>query len=297
MDWEKLKTFYHVAHLGSFTKAAEHLNISQSALSRQVLILEKRLGIDLLERLPRGVILTRKGEILFKTVEDIVRKIRTTENLLKDAFQEPSGSLRITGAGTWMTIIFLDYLREFCDLYPQIYLDITTTETRPNFHYNTTDVAILPFIPHTSRLIQKYLMTFHMGLYASPDYLQRYGEPHTVEDLDHHRLLNYGDEENTFNNLSWHLSIGCPPGHVRKPFMRIKSGTRLRQAAEQGIGIASLSQENYKINQSNLVRVLPHLESPPIKVFLIYPQEIKNFKSINALENFIFKVIERNNWK
>jgi DNA-binding transcriptional LysR family regulator len=296
MDWDKLKTFYYIAQSGSITKATRLLNKSQGAVSRRLITLEDSLGIKLFKRVAGGVVLTRKGEILFKTVDEIMRKMRTTENILKGDSEEPAGSLKITGAGTWMSILLLDNLKEFSDLYPNIFLDITRTEITPNFGYNTTDVSILPFIPNQNNLVQKYLMTFNMGLYASPEYIEKYGEPKSVEDLNHHRLLNYGDYDNTFDNLSWHLSIGCPAGEVRVPFMRIKSGIGLRHAAKKGIGIASLSIENPALKKSNLIRILQNIQGPSIEVFLAYPKEIKDFKTIKALEDFLLEIVQRNNW-
>ena len=69
IDWDKYKTFYYVAKAGSFTAAGEILNLSQSALSRSIQTLEYQVGMKLLERIPRGVILTKQGEGLFKAAE------------------------------------------------------------------------------------------------------------------------------------------------------------------------------------------------------------------------------------
>ncbi len=98
MGWDKLKSFYHVARAGSFTNAALTLNISQSALSRQISELEKRLGFKLFERHARGLVLTQLGETLFETARNIFVEIQSVENLIRDGHKEPQGTLKVATA-------------------------------------------------------------------------------------------------------------------------------------------------------------------------------------------------------
>ena len=107
MDWDKLRIFQAVADAGSFTHAGERLNLSQSAVSRQISALEESLNVMLFHRHARGLILTEQGELLYRTARDMSAKLNTAEALLAESKDQPAGPLKITttvGFGsTWLT--------------------------------------------------------------------------------------------------------------------------------------------------------------------------------------------------
>ena len=107
MDWDKLRIFHAAAEAGSFTHAGETLNMSQSAVSRQVSALERELHAALFHRHARGLVLTEQGELLYRTAQDVFMKLASAEILLSDSRGKPSGDLRITttvALGTiWLT--------------------------------------------------------------------------------------------------------------------------------------------------------------------------------------------------
>ncbi len=91
--WDKLRIFHQIAKIGSFNAAADLLNISQPALSRTISILEDHLSVRLFERLPRGLILTRQGEILFDTIQQVCANFEKAQILLEEEENDPIGSL------------------------------------------------------------------------------------------------------------------------------------------------------------------------------------------------------------
>ena len=96
MDWDKLRVFHAAAEAGSFTHAGERLNLSQSAVSRQISNLEQSLNVALFHRHARGLILTEQGEVLFNTAREMFSKLATTEALISEGRERPKGNLRIT---------------------------------------------------------------------------------------------------------------------------------------------------------------------------------------------------------
>ena len=96
MDWDKLKIFHAVAEAGSFTSATVNLNLSQSAISRQIQSLEDDLKVKLFERHARGLTLTENGEYVFKTAHEVISKLREVETSLGDKKNKPSGKLTVT---------------------------------------------------------------------------------------------------------------------------------------------------------------------------------------------------------
>src|SRR5258707_11378327 len=107
MDWDKLRIFQAAAQAGSFTHAGEALNMSQSAVSRQVSALEQDLGVHLFHRHARGLILTEQGEELFRAASEVLVKVQSVRSRLTESAEKPTGTLRITttvGLGsTWLT--------------------------------------------------------------------------------------------------------------------------------------------------------------------------------------------------
>jgi DNA-binding transcriptional LysR family regulator len=96
MDWDKLRVFHAVAEAGSFTHAGESLNLSQSAVSRQISALEESLSVPLFHRHARGLILTEQGELLFRTAREVFAKLAMAEGLISESKDRPKGPLKIT---------------------------------------------------------------------------------------------------------------------------------------------------------------------------------------------------------
>ena len=96
MDWDKLKIFHAVAEAGSFTNATINLNLSQSAISRQIQSLEQDLKVQLFERHARGLVLTENGEYLFKSAHEVITKLKDVESNLSGHRDKLNGKLTVT---------------------------------------------------------------------------------------------------------------------------------------------------------------------------------------------------------
>ena len=192
MDWDRLRIFHAVAEAGSFTRAGEDLSMSQSSVSRQVSALEAELGVALFNRHARGLVLTEQGELLAETARDISHQLTTVETELSDTRERPSGPLRVTttvGLGAnWVA----PRLREFVEAYPDVELELVLTDAELDLSMREADIAIRFHRPEHAHLIQRRLFTVHFHLYASPEYLKRYGTPQRLDDLANHKLLTYG---------------------------------------------------------------------------------------------------------
>src|SRR6266540_4372702 len=192
MDWDKLKIFHVVAEAGSFTHAGEQLGLSQSAVSRQVSALEQELNVPLFHRHARGLILTEQGDLLYRTAHDVFMKLEAARTKLTDSREKPNGELRVnTTAGIgvhWLT----PRLGEFFDLYPDIRINLITSDEELDLAMREADVAIRLRQPTQPDLIQRKLFSMHFHAYASPEYLKRSGTPRSLEDLDRHRIMVLG---------------------------------------------------------------------------------------------------------
>src|SRR5246127_5689057 len=180
MDWDKLRVFHAVAEAGSFTHAGEALNLSQSAVSRQISALEESLSVPLFHRHARGLILTEQGELLYSTAREVFAKLAMTEGLLTESRDRPKGPLKVTTTvafgATWLTPL----LREFLDLYPEIQLTLLVDDSELDLSMREADVAIRMSPPRQPDLVQRHLVDLQYNIYASPDYLAKHGTPKRV---------------------------------------------------------------------------------------------------------------------
>ncbi|MCW2305805.1 LysR family transcriptional regulator [Rhodobium gokarnense] len=293
MDWDKLRIFHAAASAGSFTHAGEELNMSQSAVSRQVSALEAELGIALFHRHARGLILTEQGEHLFRTARDVYMKLEAAKSRLSDTKQRPSGTLRVTttvGLGsTWLAA----RLNEFVDHYPEIELDIMLSDTELDLSMREADVAIRLRQPVQPDLIQRKLFTVHFHLYASKAYLERFGSPKTITDLDHHRIITFGSRPPTYlRDVNWLETAGRSPDNPRTPALRINNIFAMKRAVQYGIGIAMLP--DYVIEaESRLVQLIPGADVPTFDTYFVYPSELRNTARITAFRDFLLTKAER----
>ncbi len=298
MDWDKLKTFYTVAHCGSISAAQNILHLNQSSISRHIQDLEYRLKASLFNRHKKGVTLTDAGKLLFETTEETVKKMAQVVTLIQHIDQVPHGSLKIVSAAGWISSLLLDSLDEFTEFYPHIKLSITTTDYNPKFHLKEADAAILSYIPSQPSLVQEYLMSFNLELYASQQYLDKFGTPQSVSDLDNHRLITFGEDHMLFSSpMNWPLHIGRKGKLPREAFMRINSGILLHQAAKKGLGIVTLARENYFLQKSPLIRILPNVIGPSLSAYFIYPKEFEGSSTIQALGKHLKVVVKKKEWK
>lgn len=289
MDWDKLRTFHTVATAQSFTRAGEMLNLSQSAISRQISALEEGLQVSLFHRHARGLLLTEQGEILFRTVSDVLTRLSAAENALLESKERPRGPLKITApvaiGTTWLT----PHMREFCASYPEITVTLLVDDRELDLTMREADVAIRLFPAKHPDLVQKHLTVLHNSLYASNEYLRAHGVPQKPQDLKDHRLIMFGEEIRLpFAEVNWIMKAGSAPQEERKAAFKVNSLVGILKAVESGIGIAGLP--DYMMQSvAQVTKVLPALTGPVTDVYLVYSLELRNSKRIKVFRDFIIR--------
>lgn len=290
IDWDKLRVFLAVADAGSFTHAGESLNLSQSAVSRQISGLEESLSVPLFHRHARGLILTEQGELLFRTTKEIFAKLAMTEAMLNESKERPKGPLRVTTTVAFGTMWLTPRLHEFLDLYPEIKLSLLVDDHELDLSMRAADVAIRLQVPRQADLIQRHLLTFHFHLYASPAYLRRQGMPRTVEELQEHRLVAYSEDMHPpFPEVNWLLHPNGMDLTARAVF-RVNNFFAILRAVQSGMGIAALPDFLVR-EDAGLQRLLPEIEAPPVPAYFVYPEELRNSKRITVLRDFLLRKV------
>ena len=256
MDWDKLRIFHAVAEAGSFTHAGESLNLSQSAVSRQISALEESLNVSLFHRHARGLILTEQGELLYRTAHEVFAKLAMAEAQLSESKDRPKGQLKVTTTvalgSTWLT----PRMGEFLDVYPDVTVDLLLDDRELDLSMREADVAIRMAPPRQPELIQRHLMTVHLNIYAAPAYIKRYGLPKTVEELDNHKVIVYGEATRPpVPDTNILMRLGAKGDERRRPSLTVNNVYAIQRAAEAGLGLAALPEFMVQ-GSSNLVQSL-----------------------------------------
>ena len=293
MDWDKLKVFHAAAEAGSFTHAGERLGLSQSAVSRQVSALESELGVSLFHRHARGLILTEQGELLYRTAHEVFMKLEAARTKLTDSRERPNGELKVStspGIGIhWL----LPRLGEFLDLYPDIQIQLITTDEELDLAMREADVAIRLRQPTQPDLIQRKIFSVHFHAYASPDYLKRFGTPHTYEDLDNHRIILLGGAVPMhLASRRWPVEVAREGKGPRVAQLTVNNVLGLLRACQRGLGIAMLP--DYLVEENGgLVQLFSQVDTLALDAYFVYPEELKSVARIQVFRDFLVANAQR----
>lgn len=286
MDWDKLRVFHAVAEAGSFTHAGDTLNLSQSAVSRQISALEEALQVPLFHRHARGLILTEQGESLNRTVREVFAKLAITEALLTESKEKPAGRLKVTTTHGFGSLWLAPRLHLFLEAYPEVTVLLLLDDAELDLAMREADVAIRMHAPKQPDLIQRHLMTMNWHICASPEYLKKHGLPKRPEELDAHRLILFGNHHPPVPDINWLAEVGRRPGNPRRAVLEVNSLKAILLAIRSGAGIGAIPDYAMSDN-TDLVRIMTDLKGPKIDVFFVYPEELRNSKRVAVFRDFL----------
>ncbi len=285
--------FHAVAEAGNFTKATYVLNLSQSAISRQIQSLEQELKTKLFERHARGLSLTENGEYLFKTAHEVISKLKDVESTLIDKKDKPSGKLTVTTVVSFGTTWLTPRIQEFMKINSEIEIELIFDDKELDLSTRQADIGIWMRRPKQLNYIQKKLIDINYHIYGSAKYLEQYGHPKNLSDLNKHKFISYGrGAPSPVFNPDWALKLGVKDNKKRKPVMKVNSVYGLLLAVQSGVGLAALP-DYITVSVPNIIRVLPQIEGPKTDVHFVYPQSLKNVARIVAFRNFLYSKVSK----
>ncbi|SDF96073.1 LysR family transcriptional regulator [Sulfitobacter delicatus] len=296
MDWDKLRIFHAVADAGSLTHAGDKLNLSQSAVSRQIRGLEEQLNTNLFHRHARGLILTEQGELLFDATSAMAKRLDAAAARIRDSEEEVFGELRVTTTTGFGTLWLAPRLPKLYEQYPDLKVDLMLEERVLDLPMREADVAIRMKEPSQADLIRKRLMTVRMGIYASPEYLEKHGTPERMEDMADHRLIcqnTDSDQVGAGLQLVKELMM-----YDLRSLLTVNNYFGVLQGVVHHLGLGVLP--NYLIQDfPDLVHVMPDVESAEVPVYLAYPEELRQSKRVAAFKDFVQEEIitYRKQWR
>jgi DNA-binding transcriptional LysR family regulator len=218
-------------------------------------------------------------------------KVNTAEALLRANQDKPAGRLKIhatVGFGsTWLTA----QMHEFITTYPDIDVSLVLSDNELDLGMREADVAIRMMMPRQPGLVQRHLLTVRAHVYASHTYVEKYGKPASVDELDQHRLIIFGEDARApVQDVNWLLREGNAEQQERVVVLRVNNVYGIFRAVESGLGIASLP--DYLARESTKIEVvLPDLNVRTTDVYFTYPEELRHSKRITVFRDFLLRKV------
>jgi len=289
MDWDKLRVFHAVADAGSLTHAGEQLDLSQSAISRQIRGLEEQLQATLFHRHARGLLLTEQGELLYEATLSMSKRLNVAAARIRDSKDEVHGDLRVTATAGFGTLWLAPRLHRLFDAHPDLSVNLILTEAILDLPMREADVAIRMASPQQADLIRRPLMEVRMRLYASQSYLDAFGEPESADELSSRRIISFSPSAPQPHSAADWLKDHIHP--QRRVHLMINSYFGVLKAAINGLGIAALPDYVTR-DYPELVNILPEECSPAFPVYIVYPEELRRSQRVLAFRDFMIHEVE-----
>ncbi len=283
-----ISVFVRVVELGSFTRAADALEISKALVSKCIGRLERRLGARLLHRTTRRLTLTEAGETLFRRSAAALGELNEAEREVGQLSGEPRGKLRISAPTYLGSVTLGPLLREFRARYPEVSIDLELDDRLVDLVQERFDVAIRMSNMTDSSIVSRRLAPCPIVIVASPVYLKKRGNPKTLEDLQTHDCLTY-----SVARVPNEWRLRAPRGRwvtvVVNGCIRCNNDFVLKQAALDGLGIGLFPEffVERELAEGRLVALLKDYELPRFNIQAVYASRHHLPAKVRAFIDFL----------
>ncbi|GAB3257239.1 LysR family transcriptional regulator [Chitinimonas naiadis] len=269
---EAIRIFVRVAELGSFTQAAEGLNLPKASVSTAVKQLEAVLGTRLLHRTTRKVQLTQDGQAFFERSQDLLADMDELQTMFQSSEATLTGRLRVDMPSRVARNIVIPRLPEFMQQHPDLALELSSTDRRVDLVREGFDCVLRVGTLGDASLIARPVGQLHQINCASPAYLQRYGTPRSLADLDRHLMVHFQPQFGA-KPVGWEYVDDA--GNQRLPMagaLTVNNTDAYEAACLAGFGLIQVpgSGVRHLLESGQLIEVLPEYRAAPMPVSLLY---------------------------
>ena len=273
---EAMRLYTRIVELGSFTAAADDLNLPRATVTHAIKRLEARLGAQLLQRTTRRVRATRDGETYYGHCLRLLADVDEVETDFREARVQPKGRLRVDLQATLARLLVIPALRDFFARYPQIQLDIGTGDRFVDLVREGVDCVLRVGELGDSGMVGRRVAMLEQVTVASAAYVRRHGLPDALAALqDGHLAVNWVSPT-TRRAEPLEFMVGRKRREVVLPGCVSVSGVdAYLGCCEAGLGIAQMPR--YRIvdalKSGKLCEILPAHPPPPLPMTILYPQQ------------------------
>ncbi|EDT43941.1 LysR family transcriptional regulator [Burkholderia ambifaria] len=270
-----MRIFARVAHLGSFTKAAEQLQLPRPTVSNAVQYLEKHLGVRLLQRTTRRVALTAEGTTYYERCTRLLADLDDAETLFDDAGAAPRGVIRVDLPERFALNKVIPALQDFHERYPDLRVVLSTTDRFVDLVADGIDCAVRVGVLSDTSLVARRVGELAQINCASPAYLARHGTPRSPDDLPDHVAVGYFSSR-TGRELDWEyadMDSGALQTVKMRSVVAVNSSQAYLACCLAGLGLIQAPREGLAplLESGSLVEVLPEWHAEPLPVSVVFP--------------------------
>ncbi|HSG04396.1 MAG TPA: LysR family transcriptional regulator [Marinobacterium sp.] len=280
-NWEDARYFLAVARSGTLGRAAESLNISTITLSRHLSYLQQRTGTPLFTRHSKGLKLTDEGARLMEYLERAEAEIEAAGEIFGSDTNSVSGTVRIAAPEGFALRVLTPHLGRLLEANPDLRVEVVPQSRGFSLSRREADIAVMVGKPSEAKLDSVLLGSYSLGLFASCDYLKRYGTPRSVDELGQHRLVGYVEDL----LFSEKLNIPKAVYSAWQSQTAIYSPIGQVEAVKAGLGIGMLHR--FLLTPADqLVHLLPEADRER-EFYLVYHQSTEKIPRIRATIEFL----------
>ncbi|MGU7813075.1 LysR substrate-binding domain-containing protein [Burkholderia sp. AW49-1] len=270
-----MRIFARVAHLGSFTKAAEQLQLPRPTVSNAVQYLERHLRVRLLQRTTRRVALTAEGATYFERCIRLLADLDDAETLFDDAGAAPRGVIRVDLPERFALNKVIPALPDFHARYPDLRVVLSTTDRFVDLVADGIDCAVRVGVLSDTSLVARRVGEMAQINCASPAYLARYGTPRSPDDLPDHVAVGYFSSR-TGRELDWEyadMDSGALQTVKMRSVVAVNSSQAYLACCIAGLGLIQAPRDGLAplLEDGSLVEVLPEWHAAPLPVSVVFP--------------------------
>ncbi len=271
---QSMRTFTRVVEAGSFTKAAESLDVPKGTVTKQIQHLEARLRVKLLNRTTRRVTVTPDGAAYYERTIRLLNDLDDIEASMSNAQANPKGRLRVDVGTSVARLVVIPALHTFYARYPDIQLDLGVSDRPVDLITDNVDCVIRGGDLHEQSLVARRIGNVRLMTVATPDYLRRHGTPAHPMDLEKgHKMVNMFSARtgrpypHDFNRDGERIEIA---GNYQ---LAVNEANALTEAVLAGLGVSQLGIYGIGplLQDGRLVQLLPDWKSDSIPIYVVYP--------------------------
>lgn len=285
--FSSMSIFVKAVELGSFSAAADALNMSPQLVGKHVQFLEHHLGVRLLNRTTRRQHLTEVGSLFYERSRNILAEVESAEALAAETRAVPRGRLRVSAPVTFGINALAPKLPEYLKAYPEVSIDLSLSNRLVDLIDEGYDAIFRVGELSDSGLIARRLDPYRLIICAAPRYLESRGTPRTPGDLVDHECLIF-----SHTRLRTHWAFEGPDGYVDVPIsgrLTVDSGEALLQAAVAGLGIIFQPLELIRasIESGQLVPILPEYKIPTRPLHVLYAPDRRITPKLRSFLDYV----------
>lgn len=297
-ELKRIGVFTKVVEAQSFSEAARRLGIAKSAVSKHVRLLEEEVGVRLLNRSTRNLSLTEAGKIYYRHCEHIVSRADIALNELRQYQNQPTGTLRVSSPVSFGRALLIPVIKELRTLYPLLKIDLHLSDEVVNMVEEGIDLTVRVGQLKDSTLIARKLCSMPICVFASPQYIAKYGRPKTPSELIDHHWIALSFLSSPIVGQFIDKSTGKEVPHQITSSLKSNSVDAVIDAAIHGLGISAVVESIVAehIAAGRLVALLEGYQLAPREVYAIYPHREHLPPKVRVFMEFLKKHCESASW-